>query len=84
MLSTNYPLKLKALVVAGGVDGGDLLSSSLMLLTGSTNWTSLASLPRALGWLHGSIVGGKLRVIGGSDTRKGSPRPEVMMINLDF
>merc|ERR1712025_400539 len=51
-----------ALVVAGGH-----VSSVLTLLPGATAWTPLISLPRTLGWTQGSIVGGKLRVIGGHD-----------------
>ena len=61
------------------------LSSVLRLAgsPGSKAWLPLASLPRALDFVHGSIVGGKLRVIGGGDNA-GSPRSEVMMMNLDF
>ena len=61
------------------------LSSVLRLAgsPGSKTWVPLASLPRALDFVHGSIVGGKLRAIGGGDNA-GSPRSEVMMMNLDF
>ena len=58
---------LQAFVVAGGSDGSNLLSSVLTLLPGATAWTPLASLPTALRGARASIVGGRLRVNGGSD-----------------
>jgi len=69
-----------ALVVAGGrdrVDGSNYLSSVLTLLPGAKAWTPLASLPRALGFAHASIVGGKMRVTGGRDGSSRS-RSEVL------
>jgi len=57
-----------AFVVAGGWDGSaNHLSSVLTLLPGATEWTPLASLPRALSYAQASIVGGKLRMTGGYD-----------------
>ena len=65
------------------------LSSVLRLAgsPGSKAWLPLASLPRALDFVHGSIVGGKLRLIGGRDGvcspgdpgDCGTPRSEVMI-----
>ena len=77
MLSTNYPLKLKALVVAGGWDGNNWLSSVLSLLPGTTTWAPLASLPVALVDAQASIVGGRLRINGG--VGGDSYRTEVMI-----
>ena len=57
----------QALVVAGGHDGSNLLSSVLTLLPGAEAWVSLASLPRALIRAQALIVGGRLRVTGGYD-----------------
>merc|ERR1719474_2417049 len=56
----------KAFIVAGGLDGTYYLSSVLTLLPGAQAWTSLASLPRALWAARASIVGGKMRLTGGS------------------
>jgi len=56
-----------ALIVAGGYDGTNRLSSVLTLLPGATAWTQLASLPRPLAGPRASIVGGKIRVNGGFD-----------------
>ena len=71
---------LQAFVVAGGrEDGFNYLSSVLTLLPGAPAWTPLASLPRALSGARASIVGGKMRVTGGSDG--GTYRSEVMIEN---
>ena len=72
---------LQAFVVAGGHSGpltygSNDLSSVLTLLPGATAWTPLASLPRAFGYAHASIVGGKMRVTGGYDGS--SSRSEVV------
>ena len=59
---------LQALVVAGGQGGGStLLDSVLTLLPAATAWTSLASLPRALEGVVASLVGGRIRLVGGRD-----------------
>jgi len=55
-----------ALVVAGGQTSG-YTSSVLTLLPGAEDWTSLISLPRPLKGAQATIVGGRLRVTGGSD-----------------
>jgi len=66
-----------ALVVAGGYTSGRT-SSVLTLLPGAADWTSLASLPRPLNSAPASIVGGRLRLTGGRDSRGSSYRSEVM------
>ena len=59
---------LQAFVVAGGLtDGDNHLSSVLTLLPGAPAWTPLASLPRKLWGARASVVGGNIRVTGGSD-----------------
>ena len=67
---------MQALLVAGGSDGSNFLSSVLTLLPGAEDWTDLASLPRPLAYARASIVGGRLRVTGGYGG--GSFRSEVM------
>ena len=69
---------LQALVVVGGKDGSNPLSTVLTLLPGATAWTPLASLPRALVYSQASIVGGKMRVTGGYD---GSSRRSEVVTN---
>ena len=65
---------MQALIVAGGY----ITSSVLTLLPGATSWTSFASLPLALhSHPQASIVGGRLRMIGGSGG--GVARSEVMI-----
>ena len=55
-----------ALVVMGGKEhDGNALSSVLLLLPKATAWTSLTSLPHPLTSATASIVGDRLRVIGG-------------------
>ena len=71
---------LQALVVAGGhsgplMYGSNDISSVLTLLPGAAAWTPIASLPRGLSGLEGSILGGRLRVIAGQS--EGSFRSEV-------
>ena len=56
----------QAFIVAGGHDGSNVLSSVLTLLPGASSWTPLASLPRSLYGARASIVGGKMRLTGGS------------------
>ena len=54
-------------MVVGGyndVDGYGL-SSVVTLLPGAAAWTPLASLPRGLSGARASIVGGRIRIIGG-------------------
>ena len=68
---------MQAFVVAGGWDGSSRLSSVYTLLSGGTSWTPLASLPRALNRARASVVGGKIRVVGGY----GGDRSEVMVKN---
>ena len=63
-----------ALVVAGG-EG--YISSVLTLLPGAADWTPLASLPRPLDNARASIVGGRLRLVGGRDDGS-SYRSEVL------
>ena len=78
---TNPTHILQAFVVAGGWgDGSSRLSSVYTLLSGATDWTSLASLPRGLSSALASVVGGKIRVVGGFS--KGYARSEVMVINV--
>ena len=67
---------MQALVVAGGHDGSNYLSSVLTLLPGAAVWTPIASLPRALKGARASIVGGRVRLAGGRD--ENSNRQEVM------
>ena len=70
---------LQAFVVAGGWrDGSSRLSSVYTLLSGATDWTPLASLPRALTGARASVVGGKIRVASGNYV-DGSYRSEVMI-----
>ena len=45
----------------------EYLSSVLMLLPGAKTWVSLASLPHPLIDVRASIVGGRLRIVGGQD-----------------
>ena len=76
---SNPPItpSVQALVVAGGQgNGSSLLTSVLSLLPGTTTWTSLASLPRALDGVVASLVGGRIRLVGGRDG-EGSYRQEV-------
>ena len=75
---TNPTHIVQAFVVAGGWDGTSRLSSVYTLLSGATDWTSLASLPRGLSSALASVVGGKIRVTGGED-EQGSARSEVMV-----
>jgi hypothetical protein len=37
-------------------------------------WSNRASLPTAVGWIHGSYVNGKVYVIGGMDNGSGAPK----------
>ena len=71
---------LQAFVVAGGLSHSysrySYLSSVLTFLPGSAAWTPLVSLPRALTAPRASVVGGKIRVVGGYGG--GSYRSEVM------
>jgi len=71
-----------ALVVAGGYTSGRT-SSVLTLLPGAADWTSLASLPRPLNSAPASIVGGRLRLTGGRDSRGSSYRSEVLEYHPD-
>ena len=64
-------------MVAGGVNGSTI-SSVLTLLPGATAWTPLASLPHTLGWAQASIIGGKMRVVGGVGGDVYSYRSEVV------
>ena len=75
-------LSVQVLVVAGGRTGGQQVytSSVLILLPGAEVWTPLASLPRPLSKPRASIVGGRLRVTGGSDGS--SRRSEVMACEI--
>ena len=82
---TNPTHILQAFVVAGGWDGSSRLSSVYTLLSGATDWTPLASLPRTLHGARASVVGGKIRVTGGF-SGQGSIRSEVMLkhaLNLE-
>merc|ERR1711971_466408 len=65
-----------AFIVAGGF-GSTRLASVEPLLPGSEAWTTLASLPRALYYVHASVVGETLWVVGGWDDAR-SPRSEVV------
>ena len=80
---TNPTYILQAFVVAGGLSHSysrySYLSSVLTFLPGSAAWTPLVSLPRALTAPRASVVGGKIRVVGGY--RGGSYRSEVMAKN---
>ena len=74
----NLCATVQAFVVAGGLDDGrKKLSSVLTLLPRATDWTELVNLPRALYHVRASIVGGRLRVIGGYDGY--NARSEVMI-----
>ena len=75
----NVPTHIfQAFVVAGGrKDISNILSSVLTLLPGAEAWTSLASLPRPLTAARASVVGGKIRLVGGYDGE--STRSEVMV-----
>ena len=52
-------------LIAGGLNGPNILSSVLTLFPGARAWTPIASLPRLLYYAQASIVGGRIRVIGG-------------------
>ena len=67
----------QALIVAGGIGSGSRLASVETLRPGSTSWTPLASLPRALAFVRASVVGETLWVTGGLDDAS-SRRSEVM------
>ena len=75
---TNPTHILQAFVVAGGWGGYSRLSSVYTFLSGATEWTPLASLPRAIEGAQASVVGGKIRVASG-DYVDGSYRSEVMI-----
>ena len=66
---------MQALLVAGGyLPGDDSTTTSVLTLTpGGETWTSLASLPKAVAQGQASILGGRVRLNGGSG------RSEVMM-----
>ena len=72
-------LHFQAFIVAGGRDGSNFLSSVLTLLPGAQAWTSLAALPRSLSGVRASVVGGKIRVIGGHEEGSFSYRSEVII-----
>ena len=78
-VKSNSFFNLQALVVAGGHDGSNYLSSVLTLLPGVPVWTPIASLPRPLKGARASIVGGRVRLTGGRDGS--SNRQEVMVDN---
>ena len=59
-------LIIQALIVVGGADGSQHLSSMLTLFPGADTWTSLASLPRKLYGARASTLGGRLRLFGGA------------------
>ena len=52
-------------IIAGGRIGSDTLSV-LSLLPGASSWTTLASLPRTVYQGRASLVGGNMRLAGGS------------------
>ena len=56
--------------MAGGYGGSGYrtLDSVLMFLPEAGDWVPLAPLPKALGGAQASVVGGRLRVNGGSDS----------------
>ena len=61
----------------------EYLSSVLMLLPGAKTWVSLASLPHPFSDVRASIVGGRLRIVGGQEENfgvEGSTINEVIMI----
>ena len=53
------------MVVGGYNDVDGRLSSVVTLLPGSANWTDLAPLPQGLSYASASIMGGRLRELGG-------------------
>ena len=66
-----------------GYASTEYLSSVLMLLPGAKTWVSLASLPHPLIDVRASIVGGRLRIVGGQEENfgvEGSTINEVIMI----
>ena len=59
-------LFIQTLVVAGGSYGGrEYTSSVVSLAPGATAWVEKQSLPRALFVPRASLVGGKMRLVGG-------------------
>ena len=57
---------LQEYIVAGGSDGSVHLDSVLSLLPGASSWTTLASLPHPAYQGRASLVGGNMRLAGGS------------------
>ena len=59
-------MSLQEFIVAGGrTPTYGYTDTVLSLLPGATSWTSLASLPQRLWVPRASVVGGKMRVVGG-------------------
>lgn len=53
--------------VFGGTDGVTTLASAQKLNVGSGNWTDIADLPGADGWMAGAAAGGKVYAFGGAN-----------------
>ena len=68
--------------MAGGHDWDIRLSSVLTLLPGAGAWVPIASLPKPMYVASASIVGGRLRMIGGRLLEGGSGQTEVMSVTL--
>ena len=67
MRNSNHSFEhIQAFIVAGGASDDSMVTSVITLLPGAQAWTPLASLPRALFDVEASIVGGKIRLTGGS------------------
>lgn len=67
----------QVLLVAGGSDGRDYLSSTELLARDATSWEKASPLPRALHGLRGVTAGGLLYMTGGYDADD-SRAPEVL------
>ena len=64
--SNRQSMSLQEFIVAGGYTPSySHTDTVLSLLPGATSWTSLASLPLRLWTPRASVVGGKMRVVGG-------------------
>ena len=64
--SNRQSMSLQEFIVAGGwTPSYGHTDTVLSLLPGATSWTSLASLPLRLWTPRASVVGGKMRVVGG-------------------
>ena len=82
--SNRQSMSLQEFIVAGGsIPSYSRTDTVLSLLPGATSWTSIASLPLRLWSPRASVVGGKMRVVGGSeDGELQGARGEVIALTI--